>query len=76
VTNLRKYHAIGVDVGLQDQFGFASKNKQLAQMMTDSGITDTFETYEGNHTSGIPGRIKTKVLPFFSKNLASKKVGH
>jgi len=33
----------------------------------------TFETYEGNHTNKIPERIETKVLPFFSKNLASKK---
>jgi len=73
VTNLRKYHAIGVDVGLQDQFGFAGQNKQLNQIMTDSGIMTTFETYEGNHTNKIPERIETKVLPFFSKNLVSKK---
>jgi S-formylglutathione hydrolase len=75
VTNLRKYHAIAVDVGLQDQFGFAGQNKQLNQIMTDSGIMTTFETYEGNHTNEIPERIETKVLPFFSKNLASKKLG-
>jgi S-formylglutathione hydrolase len=74
VTNLRKYRAIGMDVGLQDQFGFAGQNKQLNQMMTDSGITTTFETYEGNHTNKIPERIETKVLPFFSKTLASKKL--
>ncbi len=73
VTNLRKYRAIRVDVGLQDQFGFAGQNKQLNQMMTDSGIMTTFETYEGNHTNKIPERIETKVLPFFSKNLATKK---
>jgi len=75
VTNLRKYHAIAVDVGLQDQFGFAGSNKQLNQIMTDSGVMTTFETYEGNHTNKIPERIETKVLPFFSKNLALKKPG-
>jgi len=75
VTNLKKYHAITVDVGLQDQFGFAGQNKQMAQMMTDSGITPIFETYEGNHTNKIPERTETRVLPFFSKNLASKKLG-
>jgi enterochelin esterase-like enzyme len=74
VTNLRKYRAIAVDAGLQDQFGFACQNKQLNQMMTDSGIMTTFETYEGNHTNRIPERIETNVLPFFSKNLASKKL--
>jgi S-formylglutathione hydrolase FrmB len=76
VTNLRKYHAIGMDVGLQDQFGFAGQNKQLNQIMADSGIMTTFETYEGNHTNKVPERIETKVLPFFSKNLALKKLGH
>ena len=75
VTNLRKYHAIAVDVGLQDQFGFAGQNKQLNQIMADSGIMTTFETYEGNHTNKIPERIEMKVLPFFSKNLAAKKLG-
>jgi S-formylglutathione hydrolase len=73
VMNLRKYHAIMADVGLQD--GLAGQNKTLDQMMTDFGITHTFETYEGEHANKIPERIETKVLPFFSKNLASKKLG-
>jgi S-formylglutathione hydrolase len=73
VTNLKKYQATMADVGLQD--GLAGQNKQLDQMMTEFGIMHTFETYEGDHTSKIPDRIETKVLPFFSKNLASKKLG-
>jgi S-formylglutathione hydrolase len=70
VMNLRKYHAIMADVGLQD--GLAGQNKQLDQMMTDFGITHTFETYQGEHGNKIPERIQSTVLPFFSKNLASK----
>jgi S-formylglutathione hydrolase len=73
VPNLKKYHAIMADVGLQD--GLAGQNKQLDQMMTDFGITHTFETYEGDHTNKIPDRIGWKVLPFFSQNLAMKKAG-
>jgi S-formylglutathione hydrolase len=73
VTNLKKYYAIGLDVGLQDQFGFAGLNQQLEQMMTTFGVTHTFETYQGDHTNKIPERIETKVLPFFSKNLAAQK---
>jgi S-formylglutathione hydrolase len=76
VTNLRKYHAIMLDVGMQDQYGLAGQNKQLEQMMTDFGIIHTFETYEGDHTNKIPERVESKVLPFFSKNLAMKKVSH
>lgn len=73
VTNIKKYHAIMADVGLQD--GLAGQNKELDQMMTDFGIAHTFETYEGDHMSEIPKRIDSKVLPFFSKNLAMKKAG-
>jgi S-formylglutathione hydrolase FrmB len=73
VTNLRKYHAIMLDVGLQDQYGLTGLNKQLEQMMTDFGIVHTFETYEGDHTNKIPERVESKVLPFFSRNLAMKK---
>ena len=70
VTSLKKYHAITADVGLQD--GLARQNKQLDQMMSDFGITHTFETYEGDHTNRIPERIESMVLPYFSKNLVSR----
>ena len=67
-TNLKKYKAIAGDVGLQDNL--AASNRQLDQMMTGLGVTHTFETYEGDHTSRVPQRIEEKVLPFFSNNLA------
>ena len=68
LTNLKKYHAIMGDVGLQD--GLSGQNKQLDQMMTDFGITHTFETYEGDHTNRIPERLESKILPFFSNSLS------
>jgi enterochelin esterase-like enzyme len=69
VTNLKKYHAIGGDVGLQD--GLLGVNKQMDQVFTDYGIKHEFQTYEGDHTNKVPERIGTTMLPFFSKNLAS-----
>jgi S-formylglutathione hydrolase len=74
VMNLRKYHAIMADVGLQD--GLAGQNKTLDQMMTDFGIMHLFETYEGEHANKIPERIESKVLPFFSRNLTTKNASH
>ncbi len=71
VTNLRRYHAIMADVGLQD--GLAGQNKQLDQMMTAFGIVHVFETYEGEHGNMIPQRIESKILPFFARNLSPKK---
>lgn len=69
VTNLKKYHAIGGDVGLQD--GLSTVNKQLEQAFLDNGIPYRFQTYEGDHTNKIPERIGTTILPFFSKNLTT-----
>ena len=35
-------------------------------MMTDFGITHSFETYQGEHGNEIPERIESRVLLFFS----------
>jgi S-formylglutathione hydrolase len=67
VTNLKKYRAIMGDVGTQD--GLAASNRQLDQIMTDFGVTHTFETYDGDHTNRVKERFEQKVLPFFSVNL-------
>ena len=71
VTNLKKYHAIMGEVGLQD--GLAAANKQMDQILTDFGVTHTFETYEGDHTNRVVERIEQKVLPFFSSQLTFAK---
>jgi enterochelin esterase-like enzyme len=68
VPNLKKYRALAGDVGLQD--GLMASNKQLEAALVNSGVAYKFETYEGDHTNRIGGRIETKVLPFFSENLA------
>ncbi len=67
VPNMKKYAAIGMDIGLQDPL--IESNKQLDQEMTRLGIPHTFETYEGNHNNHLEDRIEGKVLPFFSKYL-------
>jgi enterochelin esterase-like enzyme len=69
VSNLKKYHAIGGDVGLQD--GLSGANRQMDQAFRDYGIKYEFQTYEGDHTNKIPERMGTTVLPFFSKNLTN-----
>jgi S-formylglutathione hydrolase len=70
VPNLKRYHAIAMDVGLQDPL--LGNNKDLDQALVRLGVTHTFETYEGTHTSRVKERFAAKVLPFFSTNLAGK----
>ena len=67
IYNLRKLHAIGMDVG--DKDGLARSNRQLSDVLSTYEIAHTFETYDGDHTNRIAERVRTKVLPFFSVNL-------
>ncbi len=74
VPNLKKMHAIGLEVGLQD--GLAASNKVLDETLTRLDVPHTSETYEGDHTNKVPERFDGKLLPFFSNNLtfpASKR---
>jgi S-formylglutathione hydrolase len=69
ISNLRKMHAIAMDAGDGDE-PIASTVRTLDQILTSYDIPHTFEIYPGNHVSGIAGRMETKTLPFFSKNLS------
>ncbi len=71
VPNLKKYHAIAGDCGLQDTL--IGSNQELDQAFTRFGIQHTFETYEGDHTNKVADRFELEVLPFFSNNLSFAK---
>jgi len=68
IFNLRKLKAIGMDAGLQD-VGISNSTKKLHEVLEAYQIPHQYESYEGDHLSGIAGRIRTKVLPFFSEHL-------
>jgi S-formylglutathione hydrolase FrmB len=71
VPNLKRYRAIAIDVGLQDTL--VTTNTQLDQSLTRLGVQHKFETYEGDHMSGVKSRFAANVLPFFSQNLAPQR---
>jgi len=68
VTNLKQAHAIALDVGTKD--GLMASIQELDAQMTLFGVSHSFETYDGNHVSGIQERLEERVIPFFSKNLS------
>jgi S-formylglutathione hydrolase len=68
VANLKRYSAIGMDVGLQDTL--LASNEQLAKRLEAYGLPLTFETYEGDHVNHIADRVEQKVLPYFSEHLS------
>jgi enterochelin esterase-like enzyme len=71
VPNLKKARAIALDVGTKD--GLMASVQDLDRGMRAFGIAHTFETYDGNHISGVQTRLEQNVMPFFSKNLSFGK---
>jgi S-formylglutathione hydrolase FrmB len=66
-SNLKKYRAIMMDIGLQDTL--LNGNRDMDASLTRLGIKHVYETYEGDHTNRVQVRFETRVLPFFSQNL-------
>ncbi len=69
VTNLKKYNAIAMEIGTKDSL--YRTNKELDAMMTNLGITHSYEEYDGDHTNRVFERIEKNTLPFFSQHLSS-----
>jgi enterochelin esterase-like enzyme len=67
VDNLREYRGISMDVG--DQDGLRGDTAKLHDVLDKYGITNSFEVYEGTHTSKVADRVQNHVIPFFSQNL-------
>jgi hypothetical protein len=67
IDNLRQYRAIAIDVGNQD--GLRFDTAKLHEVLDKYGIANSFEIYQGTHTSAVADRFQNHVMPFFSKNL-------
>jgi len=67
IDNLRQYRAIAIDVG--DQDGLRFDTAKLHEVLDKYGIANSFEIYQGTHTSAVADRFQNHVMPFFSKNL-------
>lgn len=68
VSKVRGYRAIAMDVG--DKDSLVEDTRRLHEALEAQGIRNTFEVYEGTHTSHVAFRIQQNVLPFFGRNLS------
>lgn len=69
--DLRRYRAIGLDVG--DRDGLKDGAEQLHAAMDRYGIRHRYQVYSGDHTSGVATQMQTVVIPFFSDALVFPK---
>jgi enterochelin esterase-like enzyme len=60
--------AIAFDVGTMDNL--LKANQAMAAAMEAAAVPHVFETYTGDHNGGVRQRIASKLLPFFSRQLA------
>jgi len=67
IPSLRQYRGIALDVG--DQDGLRVDTAKLHDVLDKYGITNSFEQYEGTHTSKVADRFQNHVLKFFSEHL-------
>ena len=70
IGNLRQYRGISIDVG--DQDGLRGDSGKLHDVLDKYGIANSFELYQGTHTSKVADRFQNHVMPFFSRNLCFK----
>ena len=71
VTNLQRLHAISFDAGNKDIPGLRESNQSFSDILNRLNVQNTFEVFDGGHGDKVGERIKTKILPFFSKELVS-----
>ena len=67
VSDLRRYDAIAIDVGDEDDLRVGAR--RLSEILDSYGIAHEFEVYPGTHTSGMAVRFQNHVMPFFSDHL-------
>jgi enterochelin esterase-like enzyme len=71
VWKVRRYRAIGLDVG--DKDSLLGDTRLMHEALRAQGIPSTFEVYQGDHTSHVAFRIQDHVLPFFGRNLSFRQ---
>lgn len=69
--DLRRYAAIGIDVG--DRDGLKDDAVKFHEALDRYGIANGFAIYPGDHTSGVAGRVQDQMMPFFARALAFGK---
>jgi len=70
IGSLRRYRAIAIDVGDQDRL--RSDAAKLHEVLDKYGIANSFEIYQGTHTSKVADRFQNHVMKFFSQNLCAQ----
>lgn len=68
---LRSLQALALDVGTRDEFSHVPASvRALSTELARQDVPHTFELFDGDHSGQVPQRLRSRVLPFFSRVLA------
>ena len=65
IPSLRQYRGIALDVG--DQDGLRADTAKLHEVLDKYGITNSFEQYQGTHTSKVADRFSESCAEVFQR---------
>jgi S-formylglutathione hydrolase FrmB len=69
---LLRLKGLALDVGVRDEFSHITRGTVLfSDSLAFYKVPHTLEVYEGDHRDRIRERVTTRVLPFFSRELAT-----
>ncbi len=69
-AGLRRLRALGFDVGRSDGFTHVLPSLgDLSAALDSAGVRHRFDTYPGDHVSGLRPRFASEVVPFFASVL-------
>jgi photosystem II stability/assembly factor-like uncharacterized protein/pimeloyl-ACP methyl ester carboxylesterase len=74
VRSLEGLRGLAFDAGDEDR-GIAATVRELDRILTAYGVPHEAAIYPGDHLSGVAERIRTVMLPFFSRTLAFEATG-
>jgi enterochelin esterase-like enzyme len=70
IPNLKRLRGFGIDSGDRDR-GIAPTVQQLHEVLDRYGVEHVFAIYPGDHLSGVADRIRTVMMPFFTRHLSA-----
>lgn len=71
-ANLKLLRGLAFDSGFDDQYKHIPiTTRELSAALAENGVPHAFEAYDGDHRNRLGDRLRTRVLPFFVRTLAT-----
>jgi S-formylglutathione hydrolase FrmB len=71
LPKIAQLKGIFIDFGAQDNFShIVTGAEETAERLTQAGIPNTLEVYQGNHSNHVEQRISERLLPWMSAQIA------